>query len=642
MTTQAKKFREDINGLRAWAVVAVILFHFNVPGFSGGFVGVDIFFVISGYLMTGIITRGLNDNNFSFINFYLSRARRILPALLVLCAALLVVTWFSLAPPELKDHLRHTFSALSFSSNIRFSHETGYFDTASHEKLLLHTWSLAVEWQFYIILPLILGAIWKFSPTQKALLITLLVGFFISLSLSIFITPSSPSVAFYLLHTRAWEMLTGGLVYLLANQIILTNLKQRIIETIGFSLIIFSILIFDTQSSWPGWRALIPVVGSLLVLIAARQASMWTSNSITQRLGDWSYSLYLWHWPLAAGLYHINLSGDPKAILICLALTLFLGWISYRYIETPARTRLSTKSNWKNFANLGVALLIVVISASIVRHYRNDLSRMPVEVAAIFKEIENRNPRDKECSTGLINACQYGGDTLGIIAIGDSHSASLVRSIEKSLPSDNLHLLDWSVHGCPTIRNVHEIDDKYSACSKFIDLKLQENKEIDPLVPIIIISRVSMYFFGDNEIISSKQEKKRDYNLEKMQTGMIETACEFAKVRPVYMIRPIPELELNVPNVMGKALWQTGKPREVSISLEDYHKRQTLAWNMQDIAAKRCGIKILNPLPYLCKENKCKGDIDGIPIYFDDDHLNERGGQLLIPLLKTVFTSNNN
>ena len=127
-----------------------------------------------------------------------------------------------------------------------------------------------------------------------------------------------------------------------------------------------------------------------------------------------------------------------------------------------------------------------------------------------------------------------------------------------------------------------------------------------------------------------------------MQTGMIETACEFEKVRPVYMIRPIPELELNVPNVMGKALWQTGKPREVSISLADYQKRQTLAWNMQDIAAKRCGIKILNPLPYLCKENKCKGDIDGIPIYFDDDHLNERGGQLLIPLLKTVFTSNNN
>src|SRR5574343_1237514 len=167
-------FRPDINGLRAWAVMAVILFHFDIPGFSGGFVGVDVFFVISGYLMTAIVIKGLELGRFSLIDFYAARIRRILPALLVLCMVLLGIGYFVLPPLDYTQLAGHTLSALGFYSNFRFWSEVGYFDVASHQKLLLHTWSLSVEWQFYVLLPIVLATVWRLWPVRRTQLLVVL------------------------------------------------------------------------------------------------------------------------------------------------------------------------------------------------------------------------------------------------------------------------------------------------------------------------------------------------------------------------------------------------------------------------------------------------------------------------------------
>ena len=210
MTTASKTFRTDINGLRAWAVVSVVLYHFGITTFSGGFVGVDVFFVISGFLMTKIIVNGLEKNAmagtnspFSIISFYLSRARRIIPALLVLCAVLLLSGWYYLPAVEYQTLGTHVASALLFFSNITFWQEAGYFDIASHDKLLLHTWSLSVEWQFYLILPLALLAVWKIRPGRGAQIVAIATGLVLSLRLLVVSTPIRSSAVFlcWLLYT---------------------------------------------------------------------------------------------------------------------------------------------------------------------------------------------------------------------------------------------------------------------------------------------------------------------------------------------------------------------------------------------------------------------------------------------------------
>lgn len=212
----AVNFRKDINGLRAWAVVAVVLFHFGVPGFAGGFVGVDIFFVISGFLMTNILIKKLENpqQKFSVWDFYLARAERIAPALLVLCIALLALGWFLLPPQDYRSLGMHTLTSVLFASNIQYWREAGYFDAASHDKWLLHTWSLSVEWQFYLVLPLLLWGVWRLWPGRCNAAQVHILLLLASLALLVWLTSQKPEAAFFLLPTRAWEMLAGALAVL--------------------------------------------------------------------------------------------------------------------------------------------------------------------------------------------------------------------------------------------------------------------------------------------------------------------------------------------------------------------------------------------------------------------------------------------
>ncbi|WP_411726794.1 acyltransferase family protein [Methyloglobulus sp.] len=292
-------FRKDINGLRAIAVIAVILFHFGVSRMKGGFVGVDVFFVISGFLMTGIIFNKVDRGNFSLIGFYLDRGRRIIPALAFLCFVLLVAGWSLLTPSEYKNLGKSVGGSLGFISNIIFWREAGYFDQASHEKWLLHTWSLSAEWQFYIVYPLIILLLRKWLAASRVRWGLFFFAVF-SFLISIYASGRWPSAAFYLLPTRAWEMLAGGLVYLFPIAI-----KERtgtMLELIGIGLIAFSVMYASADDIWPGWLASIPVLGAVLVIMSKRNESLLTCNPIAQFIGKTSYSIYLWHWPLVVAL----------------------------------------------------------------------------------------------------------------------------------------------------------------------------------------------------------------------------------------------------------------------------------------------------------------------------------------------------
>lgn len=263
------KFRHDINGLRAIAVIAVVLFHFNSSWAPGGFAGVDVFFVISGFLMTGIIFRGIEKEDFSVLKFYLARANRIVPALTLLCVVLLICGWYFLTPSDYKTLGNHAISSIAFLSNFIYYLGSGYFDADSHEKWLLHTWSLSVEWQFYVIYPLLLLALRKFVSINK-LKIAVVVATIFGFTFSAWATYKYPSASYYLFPMRAWEMMAGGIAYL--YPIYLSRSNRRLVECIGIALIIASYLLISSDDLWPGYLAIFPVLGSFLVIQADRKS----------------------------------------------------------------------------------------------------------------------------------------------------------------------------------------------------------------------------------------------------------------------------------------------------------------------------------------------------------------------------------
>jgi peptidoglycan/LPS O-acetylase OafA/YrhL len=652
---QPKAFRHDINGLRAWAVVAVVLYHFGVPGFAGGFVGVDVFFVISGFLMTGIIISGLERGDFSLWGFYLARARRIIPALLVLCASLLILGWFWLPNADYKMLASHVGTAVAFVSNLKFWREAGYFDAASHEKWLLHTWSLSVEWQFYILLPLGCLLLWHWFG-KRGVKLALITAGLLSLGLSVYASSRWPGAAFYLLPTRAWEMLAGGLVWWATRQHAMSRQWARLAEVVGFALIIWAIVTFDSAMQWPGYLALVPVVGTMLVLAANRQRSWLTANPFTRKLGASSYSIYLWHWPLVVLLTYAGEQANPQWMVAGVLGSLLLGELSLRWVENPTRKGLSKAGLWGQSCQLvvvtgAVGLAAVLVFAGIKFAHPSLIGRVNPAIELVSFEKLNNAPRMSECRLEpgkgpLSPMCQFGNGELKAVVVGDSHANSVVSAVTAAVSGS---VIEMSYTSCSTVLGLKRKDDVDDGCKKFnesavkfIGEKLNDKK-------VIIVNRASYMLYGQNEEGAYKDIPMAYFDVEfnkpnerlnrQFKTNLINTMCSIVDPSRVYLVRPIPEMGVDVPNTMARAL-MFGKPApQISISLEEYHARHKVVWAAQDAAAAQCGVKILDPLPYLCHDGRCWGSKDGRPIYSDDDHLSEFGNKLLVPMFKQVFAT---
>ena len=359
------RFRGDINGLRAIAVIAVVLFHFGVAGTQGGYVGVDVFFVISGFLMTAIIYSRLEKNAFSTIEFYKDRARRIIPALAFLCLCLLVVGWVLLLPKDYTELSKHVLGSLGFVSNLMYWKEAGYFEQASHDNWLLHTWSLSVEWQFYLAYPLLILVLQRLMPLRRTRWVLAALAL-ASLALSVYASARWPTSAFFLLPTRMWEMLAGGLVFLFPFAA--SRHGSRWLELGGVALIALSVLAFTAETVWPGWLALVPVVGTMMVIYSARHESLLTANRASQFLGKISYSVYLWHWPFAVWIYYFGVEREPGWVIAAMAASVICGWLSYVYIENIARAEKGPsvpRPKPRSLVRIGGSMLAVGALASV-------------------------------------------------------------------------------------------------------------------------------------------------------------------------------------------------------------------------------------------------------------------------------------
>jgi len=332
------KYRNEIDGLRALAVIPVILFHAKFPFFNGGYLGVDIFFVISGYLITTYLVESLDSNTFSLVTFYEKRIRRIFPALffVLFCCIPFAITW--MFPDQLKLFSQGIISVVFFVSNFFFWLKSGYFEPSAEENPLLHTWSLAVEEQFYVLFPLLLLMLWKKPKAILYLTLTVLIAS--SLLFSQKISTTFPNANFYLLPSRTWELLTGTCCALILRK---RTLSSQILALVGFIFVVYSLLNFSKEMHLPNAWSLVPVVGTAMIILFAGEKTITArilSVKIITFLGLISYSAYLWHQPIFA-FARIRSLEEPNMILmlaLCF-LTLLLASLTWKYIEQPFRIR---------------------------------------------------------------------------------------------------------------------------------------------------------------------------------------------------------------------------------------------------------------------------------------------------------------
>lgn len=647
-------FRKDINGLRAWAVIAVLLFHFGIPGFGAGFVGVDIFFVISGYLMTGIILRGLEQGDFSLRQFYLARARRIVPALMLLIVVLLALGWFWLPTPDYKGLGRESTYALGFISNAFYVRTAGYFDSAAHEKWLLHTWSLGIEMQFYLLYPVLALVLWKIKSGVRTFAWSLVSLFALSLGWSLYISALKPVEAFYLLPTRGWELAAGGLLFLLERKAPRWLVGKGFwVYSAGLLFWLIGFVLIDAGLVWPSGWALLPVLGTALIILANQATSqpIWLVNPLTQWLGNISYSLYLWHWPLVVALYFVGLHNNLGWITAGLLLSLLLGQLSYRFVENPVRKGLARVNYKPQLLLLGFVALGVGLSAKAVRSLSFE-GRLPALVELASGEVTNRDPRTKECFSAAKTTspgCIYGAEQIGAVLMGDSHSASVVTALGKVALENEMGVLFWGKDSCPTLDNIeYTKGDNKQNCKQLNEWAFTQLDEY-PNAPLILVSRTSTYLMGPNEpgraseiegitvhFGQSFESRFDPAYVKEFQKAVTGTACRLAQKRPVFLVRPTPEFGESVSRTLLRNYYR-GVTEDIRLPLSEYHQRNHYVWEAQDAAAEQCGVKILDPLPYLCDEEYCYGSRNGRPLYFDDDHLSEYGNTFLLPMFKQVF-----
>ncbi len=363
------QYRSEVDGLRAVAVLPVIFFHGGYAWFSGGFVGVDVFFVISGYLITTIIVHELDKGTFSLLNFYERRARRILPALFLIMAVCVPFGWFWLAPTDLRDFGQSLVAVSTFSSNVLFWHESDYFATDIDLKPLLHTWSLAVEEQYYVLFPLFLVLTWRMGFTRIAA--ALLAVFMVSLALAQWGAHYAPTANFYLLPTRGWELLLGVLtaLFLRRSGFIQSRGVNQLMSLLGLGMIVYAIAVFDSETLTPGLVGLLPTVGTVFIILGARPGTVvhaLLSFRPMVGIGLISYSAYLWHQPVLAFARYRSLEEiGAGATLGLVILPLVLAYGSWRWIEKPFRNREKVSRRTVGLSAGAGTLAFVLIGAAL-------------------------------------------------------------------------------------------------------------------------------------------------------------------------------------------------------------------------------------------------------------------------------------
>lgn len=651
------KYRPDIDGMRALAILFVLIFHAYPTAIPGGFVGVDIFFVISGYLISSIIFRGLSLGTFSFFDFYARRIRRIFPAVTAVVIGSFILGFYFLTPFEQEDLISEAPYAAFFMENWRLYVTTGgYWETATELKPLMHFWSLGVEEQYYIFYPLICFLLWKVSA--KRFLASLFFMLIVSFGLCVYDTFIEPVRAFYSLHSRFWELLIGGMLAYVElkwpnykDKLTITNtaLANNLFSYSGFLLIILAVLFLEEGKGFPGWRALLPTLGSVLIISAGTSASLNAkvfSNKLMVFIGLLSYPLYLWHWPFIC-IFRNNLGGVlPEGILmVCLiTMSILMAYLTYVFIERPMRSK---KADIKLV--LALCLLLCLISLGTKFAFRKSQILENLMFSGIPEVLlnERREPpassfKDEICTEKFGNQqyfCRTNGKSPKILIVGDSHARLMWYALEK-YPIIQPFYLVANDGGAV-------FDDAYLPFRRIENQKATRNvwdvlRNFDDIDTVVFRGYWGAYFKNDFFSLQNNDWSPEEKFLNHWRRLFIELN-HLGKRVVVVLDNPPLSRGLLTSCLPLQRIHLLPKADSCFLSYENIDKDHEKARLLLTQEARKWGnVKLIDLESVLCRHNKCAVMLGGNLYYRDEDHLSVDGNILVWKYLDSEFFSKKN
>lgn len=613
-------FRPEIEGLRAIAILLVIAAHFGIPGFNAGFIGVDIFFVISGRLITSILVREHeNHGRINLPRFYANRLRRLFPALALTVIVSSVAVYYLLSTTRQVGQSHAAAAAIVWLSNVYFTFaDVNYFGQELASNIFLHTWSLGVEEQFYLVWPLLLLLVLGLTAKlgRRLLLAILVMVFIASLATCLWLAPQQPNFAFYMMPTRAWQFAAGGLTWLLSKQA--SSAQNHVAGVIGLALLLLALLIINPHTLYPSALALLPTLATCALLWAGTATGQITQRLLSlpwmQRIGGLSYSWYLWHWPvLVIGEELLPIKGHAGNALLALVLSLALAWLTHHLLENPIR--FGKPKQWLPRWQIGAALVLMVLfNSQILRWHTKTQNLISQEQtgniylrAAADLPIIYQHGCDEWYQSDEVKPCVYGQAQASKTAVlmGDSIGAQWFNTIAEMHDPQKWRLLVPTKSSCPMIEApffYERIGREYTECQTWRRNAITwlNTQKIDRL----FLGGTASPAFSDQE----------------WQEGTAKLLGQFEKIIPaIYLIEANPTLGFSGPDCLMK--YQASAPEKCAQGRADNSRYRHVATLLEEVTTRYKNVHWLETASAVCPEGQCSALQGNTVVFRDTQHL---------------------